>query len=367
MSTGRKPMSDTLADSPSRRAMPVARYAPALVWIAVLALGAAAQTAVNDRLTAKQIAAMALTTVTQLVASMLFFRFLNDTRRRRLSALTIAAAITLVAPFLIPSSARPLRFVTACASLLLVMKMWDLHVHASTGQPVRWSQFLPFLLSPFSIVLRKHGEERRPSRETVIADFVRHLTGSLLGLGAIATLYLIRWRQYPFLVEHGVKALVIFAAAVSWIGMMVAVVRLSGGVIRDYADAPLLARTPADFWRRYNRVIQQYFHENVFKRAGGRRSPVTVTLFIFMLSALIHEYVFGIAIGRVQGFQTVFFMLQGVGVVLTLRVRPRGRVAVLTGIVATLTFNLLSSIFFFLSFHAVVPLYANPLPAWLQR
>ncbi len=137
--------------------------------------------------------------------------------------------------------------------------------------------------------------------------------------------------------------------------------------MRDFSDAPLLARTPADFWRRYNRVFQQYFHENVFKRAGGRRSPVAVTILIFLLSGLMHEYVFGIAIGRVQGFQTAFFLTQGIAVAATLRVKPRGRPAVLAWTGATLAFNLVTSLLFFLSFHAIVRLYANPLPAWLQR
>jgi D-alanyl-lipoteichoic acid acyltransferase DltB (MBOAT superfamily) len=161
-----------------------------------------------------------------------------------------------------------------------------------------------------------------------------------------------------------VKSLVIFATVLWLLRSAIAIVRLAGGVMRDFSDGPLLARTPADFWRRYNRVFHQYFYENVFKRAGGRRSPAAATMLIFAISGLIHEYVFGLGIGRLQGFQMAFFLLEGAAVAATLRVRPKRPATVAVAITATLAFNALVSFFFFLSFHAIVPLYANPLPWW---
>jgi hypothetical protein len=64
---------------------------------------------------------------------------------------------------------------------------------------------------------------------------------------------------------------------------------LSGGVARDYMDNPFVARTPADFWRRYNRPMQQFFWEDIFKPVGGLRAPVRATLWVFAVSAVIHE------------------------------------------------------------------------------
>jgi hypothetical protein len=86
---------------------------------------------------------------------------------------------------------------------------------------------------------------------------------------------------------------------------------------------------------------------------------------IFILSGVVHEYVFAIAIGRVTGYQLTFFFLQGVAVAATLGVKPRGRVRVATWRCGTIAFNLATSFFFFLSFDAVVKLYENPLPRWL--
>lgn len=344
-----------------------ARYAPALVWLSLLVIGVIVHAAGSRIITLPIVAGLALATTAQIGASMAFFPFLKQRRRIRIAAMVAAASVILLAPFLIPQEGRVLRFVASCASVILVMKLWDLHVHVTRGQSLEWSRFLPFLFNVFSIVLRKENEEAPPTRWKVLFDLARCTAGSVAGLVAVFTLHLLPWRGHPLLVEHAVKAAIVFVAILSWFGAVVAIVRLAGGRMRDFSKAPLLARTPADFWRRYNRVFQQYFHENVFKRAGGRRSPAAVTILIFGLSALMHEYVFGIAIGRVQGFQTAFFLLQGVAVAATLRVKPTGRAAVAGWTAATIAFNLVTSLLFFLSFHAIVKLYANPLPPWLQR
>jgi hypothetical protein len=77
------------------------------------------------------------------------------------------------------------------------------------------------------------------------------------------------------------------------------------------------------------------------------------------LSGLVHEYVFGIASGRVQGWQLLFFLLQGLAVVVTRRIRPRGRITLLW-VVGTWVFNLASSVLFFLSVNQVLPFYWVP-------
>jgi hypothetical protein len=128
---------------------------------------------------------------------------------------------------------------------------------------------------------------------------------------------------------------------------------------------PFLARTPADFWRRYNRPVHQFLYEDVLKQLRGRQAPIRATLLIFVVSAMIHEYVMSIAIGTVQGYQSAFFLLQGVAVAATIRFKPRGWSAALS-IVATLAFNLVSSVLFFASVSQIVPFYARSLPAWLE-
>ena len=76
---------------------------------------------------------------------------------------------------------------------------------------------------------------------------------------------------------------------------------------------------------------------------------------------MLHEYVFSVAMGEVQGYQLVFFALQGIAVGATLRWRP-GRIV---GIGVTFTINALTSVFFFASFQGLAPFYEDGLPTWL--
>ena len=78
---------------------------------------------------------------------------------------------------------------------------------------------------------------------------------------------------------------------------------------------------------------------------------------MFAFSAMLHEYLFSIAIGQVQGYQILFFLLQGLAVVATQRVRPKGwrRLPRMAG---TLAFNLATSALFFASMNGIVAFYA---------
>ena len=82
---------------------------------------------------------------------------------------------------------------------------------------------------------------------------------------------------------------------------------------------------------------------------------------VFAVSGLLHEYLFTVAVGRVQGFQLAFFLVQGAAVALTLRAKPNR----IVGVGATFTFNALTSILFFASVEGVLPFYVGGLPGWL--
>lgn len=95
--------------------------------------------------------------------------------------------------------------------------------------------------------------------------------------------------------------------------------------------------------------------------AGGAKRPIRAILWTFFVSGLIHEYVFGIATGRLQGWQLLFFSLQGVAAAVTIRVRPRGW-WILPAVAATLAFNLATQAIFGISVQQVVPFYSQRNP-----
>ena len=173
------------------------------------------------------------------------------------------------------------------------------------------------------------------------------------------------WSGVPFALEHCAKTLAFFIALIPGSALGATLWRMAGGRARDFMDAPLFAATPAEFWRRYNRPAQQFFYEDVFKRAGAYQSPVLAALATFAVSALVHEYVFGVTLRRFQGYQTAFFLLQGLAVAATVRLRPARGSRTWLWICATWIFNLATSVFFFASVNGVVPFYSQGLPKWL--
>ncbi|MCO4093900.1 MAG: hypothetical protein HEQ37_07175 [Acidovorax sp.] len=271
-----------------------------------------------------------------------------------------------LSPWMIPADEPVLRFLAAISAALTAIKVIDAWVEHRRGAAQTHSEFFAFLANPFTLVRRCLPLERPVRRRDNILRVIFGAAGCAVGITLLDRLFGVDWQDGTFIFEHISKVTSLMVAIVCGLSAATALWRLSGGTARDYMDQPFAARTPADFWRRYNRNVQQFFWEDVFKPLGGHRAPVRTTLLVFGLSALLHELIFYAAIGRVQGYQTAFFALHGVASAMTLRIRLRNGWAAIPWIVATLVFNLVSSVFFFASIHEVTPFYARGLPGWLQ-
>lgn len=86
------------------------------------------------------------------------------------------------------------------------------------------------------------------------------------------------------------------------------------------------------------------------------RHPVRAILATFLVSGLGHEYIFSVSSGRLQGYQTAFFLIHGFAVVATLRARPKGRWR-LPWRIGTFGFLLVTTVLFGLSVNEIVPVY----------
>ena len=272
-------------------------------------------------------------------------------------------ALILATPWLVPPGARLLRCLAAILAVILSIKLYDLHRGAARGVRPSFLEFLAFLPNIYSLVHRRLHAEFRPPRGLEL----RRAAPAALTAGVAAALFLatfrIEWTRYNFAAEHTAKVVTFFLALVPLANLGASLWRLAGGRGRDFMDNPFAARTPADFWRRYNRPVHQFLEQDVFTPAGGRRSPFRAAVVAFVVSALVHEYVFFVPVGRVQGYQTAFFLLQGLAVATTLRLSPRG-VAAVASIAATFTFNVLTGVLFFASVDEVLPFYVNDVPVW---
>lgn len=275
-------------------------------------------------------------------------------RRARAVALCIALGVVLSVPAIVP--AHPLRLLANVAAIFMAFRVYD-HFR-NTGAPCApglrlYAASMPL---PFALVLRRVASEPVPPRRK---DWAQAIVCSMCGAAALALVFLafeVDWRRHSFVAEHCAKAISFFLFIQFMPNALAAAARLTGLPATNFAGPFFLARTPAEFWRTYNRPAGQFFQEYVFKPAGGRMHPVRATLVTFLVSGVIHEYVFDLAAGRVLGSQMLFFAVQGLAVVATLRFRPRG-VRAVPMILLTIAFNLATVRIFLSSLNAVVPFY----------
>lgn len=279
--------------------------------------------------------------------------------------LVVAAAGLLVSPLVVPPGERTpsgvwpaglVRFGVGFAAALTLFKLLDLA--RDPAPDVR--SLLAFLKDPGGCVRRALPREPRLTRREALR---RALAGGALGLAG-GLLCLAAWSteapgRAAFLLEHALRSSAFFAAVLGYAALTTNLARAGGTSARDVFDRPYAAVTPADFWRRYNRVVGQALAESVFAPLGGRRAPVRATLLTFLVSALLHEWIFGVATLQVDGRQTAFFLLHGLGVAATLRVRPRRPGPRALGWTLTLAFNLVTSILFFSSVDRLVPFWTR--------
>ncbi len=281
------------------------------------------------------------------------------------AALLIGLVAIMASPWLVDADHRLHRFLVAISSSTVAVKVVDAWLDARFRAAPTWRQYVAFVANPFTHVRRWLPFERVHSKRESLVRLVSQATTSVIGGLLLALSFGVDWRGLPFIVEHAAKTAAFMVTVCCGVTALAALWRLAGARARDVMDAPLLARTPADFWRRYNRNMQQFFWRDLFGVAGGRRSPARAFMLVFGVSALLHEFIFFAAIGRVQGYQLAFFAVQGVAAMLTARVEPKGRAAI-AWVAATLVFNLVSSMLFFASIHAVVPFYSVDLPDGLR-
>lgn len=270
-----------------------------------------------------------------------------------------------ICPFIIVPKMMLGRFIAGMFTVWILVKAYDLEAQAIRGQEPSFPQFLQFSINGFWLVMQRRPAEMRLSALQNAKLIIGRSAVALVAIALCTIVFTADWSHRSFAFEHVAKACTFYLALMWSTNAAAAAWRLAGGIALDPFDDPALARTPGQFWRGWNRPAAQFFHEYVFNRAGGHRHLVRATLITFAVSALIHEYLFCIALGRPQGFQFAFFMLQGFAVIATLKIHPRGRHALLWTFL-TFTFELAVSVLFFASVNHVVPFYSRPLPGWLE-
>jgi hypothetical protein len=111
--------------------------------------------------------------------------------------------------------------------------------------------------------------------------------------------------------------------------------------------------------------MYRWFLENVYRPAGGCRGSLLAALAPFVISGLLHEYLYAVTFRFVTGYVLAFFLLQGVAAALTRQFKPTGWLAV-PAILLTFAFNTLSTVLLFLPIDERIPFYVNDVPKWMH-
>ena len=90
--------------------------------------------------------------------------------------------------------------------------------------------------------------------------------------------------------------------------------RWSGVKADRIMNFPLLASSLSDFWgKRWNTAFRDLSFAYVFRPLVGRMGVAWTTLLVFLTSGLIHDFVISLPVRAGFGRPTLYFMLQGFG------------------------------------------------------
>lgn len=275
-----------------------------------------------------------------------------------------SAAGSLACPLLIPADQVGLRAASAFVSTDVAFKVVDfLRRHRRGWDGVVALRFCRFLI-PFPVLAVVYPDHRRrlvrPDRPGP------HLLRILGGSACVAAGFVLARAlsagaplRSSFVLDHVVRLLIFVPTIESISRVLYGLERLAGFDTRPIIRNAYLSRTVAEFWRRYNARVHDWFYRNVFEVTGGRRAPVRSTLLVFLFSGLFHEAAFAMATSRWTGYQLAFFTLQGPAALASgrlMRWARRGGVA--RGIAArgaTILFLAATSILFFDGVSRVFP------------
>lgn len=220
------------------------------------------------------------------------------------------AALILVAPVWCPTRGLLSTFFTGL-SVVIACRMADLSRFRDRS---RRAALILWLLCPAVRTLPSSPEARARNRKRAPRTLARALAKR--GLWELIALLVAAlppeadgfWVRSASLILYFVLNLTALA------DLVICIVQLLGASIDELFDWPLLARSPRDFWsRRWNRFISRFALKHVALPLSGKLHPTFVTLIVFFLSGLFHEYFAWGAAGKgtLPLSMMTFFLIHG--------------------------------------------------------
>jgi hypothetical protein len=229
----------------------------------------------------------------------------------------IVQIMILILPFAAGEPASGLRLVCCGLAIIWSAKSWELCFSRVRDREI-WTSYAKFWMAwliPWSVRWPRSPEDRASIRRGARR---RAMHGVLLVFLASATVALNRMiavRELPW-VTFCIWSYVLLYSTMAGISELLASLGQWCGVeVGPTFCSPHRADTPANFWRmRWNRFVSDFAWRHLFWAFGGRRSPIRATLWIFVASGIMHEYLLlGVhgALSPANGWHAAFFVCHG--------------------------------------------------------
>ena len=286
----------------------------------------------------------------------------------KIIAFCISISVSVFAAMVIPLDAPIIRAGIAILGVITGSRIASYWFEGKEASAREYFRFISIaMLHPYLVFARG----RPCAKPRVGREIARLILCALIippALFVAQVLILVTIAQDVWTLNH----LIVLAAFVIIMGCvgqcLLAIWRLQGlPIAHPVNDSILASRTPADFWRRWSWPPHVSLHRYIYRPLGGRRRHVFATLAVFLTSGVAHDILFFVAMGRLTGHQTLFFVLNGFGVLASPALERvaafglAGRVLMRT---LTILFLVACSPLFFVSVHYVFPIYVKQI--WLM-
>lgn len=238
-------------------------------------------------------------------------------RSRRIPGL-LGVAIAAVIPFLTPSTPQWLRLIVSALAVVWAARTWE-HAHGRQPNVAAAWRFWLWWGVPADARLPRTTEEAIENRRAGMRRLARAAAKLGVVVGVVVVNRAVDDITQSTIVFVGWSMIYLYACISGIADALTGALMLTGLHMSESFEAPMLARSPSEFWgRRWNRFVTRWAFRNVFIAAGGRRTPGRATMRVFVISGLMHEYLL-IACqhgwSRYAGWTLAFFVVHGLAVV----------------------------------------------------
>ena len=251
--------------------------------------------------------APAIVTLAVLLGVLAAARLLERAPSRRAAWGVFALGVTAVG-FAVAREPAGTRMLALSAAMLVGMKAVVLAAARMEGTaPLPLGRWLLFTLAWFGMQPRAFARRRRGGGHARALAW-RGLRNVIAGAGCIVVARALGSAWAVPLLMLGLSLLVHFGVFT----LLTAAFTARGFALRVPFDAPLRARSPAEFWaQRWNRGFAEMTSLAVHRPLRARLGARGAYLAAFAMSGLLHEVAISLPVRAGYGLPTLYFVLQG--------------------------------------------------------